>query len=89
MSARSPGAKLDSMPATGEMEIFKQVLLTQMASVLASNRRLQTDLICTRYRMEEQTQEIDHARRDIAALCSAGLVMYTGARRNGRYRFIN
>ena len=46
------------------MDIVKQVLLTQMASVLTANRKLQTDLICTRYRMEEQAQEIDHVRRE-------------------------
>jgi diguanylate cyclase len=61
---RQTAERVDNMQASGEMEIFKQVLLTQMASVLTSNRRLQTDLICTRYRMEEQTQEIDHARRE-------------------------
>ena len=39
-------------------------LLRQMASVLASNQRLQNDLVCTQYRMEEQAQEIDQARRE-------------------------
>jgi diguanylate cyclase len=31
---------------------------------LKSNKRLQSDLLCTRYRLEEQAQEVDHARRE-------------------------
>lgn len=61
---RQTAQHVDSIQATGEMDIVKQVLLTQMASVLTANRKLQTDLICTRYRMEEQAQEIDHVRRE-------------------------
>lgn len=61
---RQTAQHVDSIQASGEMDLVKQVLLTQMASVLTANRKLQTDLICTRYRMEEQTQEIDHVRRE-------------------------
>jgi len=71
---RQTAQHVDRIQASGEMELVKQVLLTQMASVLAANRKLQTDLICTRYRMEEQTQEIDHVRREARtdALTSVG-----------------
>jgi diguanylate cyclase len=46
------------------MESVKQALLGHMVSLLTSNKRLQNDLLCTQYRMEEQAQEIDYARRE-------------------------
>lgn len=55
---------MGKLQLSGEMESVRQALLRQMAVVLASNHRLQNDLVCTRYRMEEQAQEIDQARRE-------------------------
>lgn len=51
---------------------------------VGAGERCRAEDICAYWKVSPKT-----ARRDIAALCSAGLVMYTGARRNGRYRFIN
>jgi diguanylate cyclase len=53
-----------SLQVTGEMETVKQALLGHMAALLASNKRLQDDVVCTRYRVEEQAQEIDAVRRE-------------------------
>jgi len=53
-----------NLRVSGEMDSVRQALLRQMASVLTSNVRLQNDLVCTRYRMEEQAQEIDEVRRE-------------------------
>jgi len=53
-----------SLQVTGEMETVKQALLGHMAALLTSNKRLQEDVVCTRYRLEEQAQEIDDARRE-------------------------
>ncbi len=53
-----------NLRVSGEMESVKQALLGHMVSLLTSNKRLQTDLLCTQYRMEEQAQEIDYARRE-------------------------
>jgi len=53
-----------AMHVSGEMEPVKQTLLEHMVHLLQSNQRLHEDLLCTRYRMEEQAQEIDHARRE-------------------------
>ena len=55
---------VDKLHTTGEMETIKQALLHHMTSLLSSNRHLQEDLVCTRYRLEEQAQEIDHARQE-------------------------
>jgi diguanylate cyclase len=52
------------LQASGEMETVKAALLSHMVSLLASNKRLQSDLLCAQYRMEEQAQEIDHVRRE-------------------------
>lgn len=56
--------QVDDLHATGEMDIIKQVLLRHMRTLLTANRQMQEDLLCTRYRLEEQAQQIDHARRE-------------------------
>lgn len=53
-----------NLQVTEETESIRQALLGQMAAILSSNRRLQNDLVCTQYRVEEQAQEIDKARRE-------------------------
>ena len=52
------------LQVSGEMESVRQALLNHMTALLTSNKRLQQDVVCTRYRLEEQAQEIDHARRE-------------------------
>ncbi|MHC4398933.1 MAG: GGDEF domain-containing protein [Planctomycetota bacterium] len=53
-----------NLPVSGEMKKVKQALMTQIAGILESNGRLQDDLVYARYQMEEQTQQIDQARRE-------------------------
>jgi diguanylate cyclase len=56
------------LDVSGEMKTIKLAILERMSALLTSNMRLQEDLICTRYRLEEQAQEVDsagqEARRD-------------------------
>jgi len=47
---------------TGELKVVQGELLTQITAVLDANQRLEDDLVCTRYRMEEQAQELDRTR---------------------------
>jgi diguanylate cyclase len=61
---RQTAQNVGRMRVSGEMESVKQVLLGQMTSLRSSNQRLQKDLACTRYRMEDQAQEIDRARHE-------------------------
>lgn len=61
---RQTAHDVGNLQVTGEMEIVKNALLTHMVTLLTSNKRLQNDLLCTQYRMEEQAQEIDHVRRE-------------------------
>ena len=56
--------QVNDLHVTGEMDIIKQVLLNRMRTLLTANRQMQEDLLCTRYRLEEQAQQIDHARRE-------------------------
>jgi diguanylate cyclase len=56
--------QVDRIHVTGELETIKQTLVCHMAALLASNKVLQEDLVCTRYRLEEQAQEIDSARQE-------------------------
>jgi len=53
-----------NMQVGPEMQSVKHSLLGQISALVTSNGRLQDDLVCARYRMEEQAQEIDHARRE-------------------------
>lgn len=46
----------------GDYEHIKRSLLNQIATAVESNRRLEHDLVCTRYRLEEQAQELDRTR---------------------------
>jgi diguanylate cyclase len=60
----SVGRTVDDMSTTGEYEYVKRTLLQQIALALESNRRLEHDLVCTRYRLEEQAQELDRTRAE-------------------------
>ena len=61
---REHAQQVDRLHATGEMAAVKQALLGQMTALLNSNTWMQEDLRCTRYRLEEQAVEIDHARKE-------------------------
>ena len=56
--------QVGNLQVTGEMESVKRALLGHMTSLMKSNRRMQDDMVCTQYRLEEQAQEIDHVRRE-------------------------
>ncbi len=60
---KSVGREVNVLPTNdGNYEHVKEVLLQQISSVLEANRRLEHDLVCTRYRLEEQAQELDRTR---------------------------
>jgi diguanylate cyclase len=56
--------EVGSMKVSGEMESVQQILLEHMKILAVSNKRLQNDLTCSRYQLEEQAREIDHIRRE-------------------------
>lgn len=70
----SVGRTVDDLSTSGEYEQIKQTLLAQISTAIESNRRLEQDLVCTRYRLEEQAQELDRTRMEarIDALSGVG-----------------
>jgi diguanylate cyclase len=56
--------EVDRLAVSDEMKTIKYVILERMSALLTSNMHLQEDLICTRYRLEEQAQEIDSVRQE-------------------------
>jgi diguanylate cyclase len=56
--------EVDHLDVSEEMKTIKQAILQRMSALLTSNMHLQEDLICTRYRLEEQAQEVDTARQE-------------------------
>jgi len=61
---RQTAQDVGNLKVGGEFDSVKQALLDHMIGLLSSNKRLQNDLLCARYRMEEQAEEIDHVRRE-------------------------
>jgi diguanylate cyclase len=61
---RQTAQDVGNLAVDGDLKIVKQALLDHLIAVLSSNKRLQNVLLCARYRMEDQAQEIDHARRE-------------------------
>lgn len=58
------GRTVGDLSANGAYEQIKQTLLTQISTAIESNRKLENDLVCTRYRLEEQAQELDRTRME-------------------------
>ncbi len=56
--------EVDRLTVNDEMKTIKGAILERMSALLTSNMHLQEDLICTRYRLEEQAQEIDTVRKE-------------------------
>jgi diguanylate cyclase len=58
------GRTVGDLHLSGELEQVQSSLLGQIAAVLEANQRLEDDLVCTKYRLEEQAQELDRTRRE-------------------------
>ncbi len=61
---RENAQQVQDLETPSEMDVVRQALLGHMTTLLQVNHTLQRDLTCTRYRLEEQAQQIDHARRE-------------------------
>jgi diguanylate cyclase len=59
---RTVGHEVSAISSPQDYESVKSVLLQQITEVIESNRRLEHDLVYTRYRLEEQAQELDRTR---------------------------
>jgi len=61
---RKTAVDVENMQTSGEMESIQHLLLEHMKVLLTSNQRLQSDLLSSRYQMEEQARQIDDIRRE-------------------------
>lgn len=55
---------VSDIDTAGHLEAIQAALLTQISAVLESNRRMEDDLVVTRYQLEEQAQELDKTRSE-------------------------
>jgi diguanylate cyclase len=60
-------------PGDSDWEAVQTALLTKIAEVLQSNRRMEDDLVLTRYRLEQQAQELDRTRVEARTDSLSGL----------------
>ena len=50
------------LTVSDDFEEIQTILISQISSVIASNKHLEDDLVCTRYQLEQQAQELDLTR---------------------------
>ncbi len=67
------GRTVGDLHLSGELEQVQSSLLGQIAAVLEANQRLEDDLVCTKYRLEEQAQELDRTRREARTDALSGI----------------
>lgn len=60
---RRVGRHVGDLPTSGELAPLQRMLLDQVIALLKSNQRLEDDLLCARYQIEEQAQDLDRTRR--------------------------
>jgi diguanylate cyclase len=60
----SVGQTVCDMDVGNTFATVQRTLLGHIADVIESNRKLEDDLVVTRYRLEEQAQELDRTRRE-------------------------
>lgn len=56
--------EVDRIQVSGKLDVVKQKLMKRLTAILDANQQLQEDLLCTRYRLQEQAVEIDRATRE-------------------------
>ncbi|MDB4539979.1 GGDEF domain-containing protein, partial [Saprospiraceae bacterium] len=66
--------ELASMPQNTDFEDFHVALMSNITQVVHSNRRLENDLVLSKYALEQQAQEIDLTRKEARTdvLCGIG-----------------
>jgi diguanylate cyclase len=58
------GRAVSDLEATGKSGEIRSTLLDQIESVVTSNKKLEHDLYCARYSLEQQAEELDRTRRE-------------------------
>lgn len=55
---------MDELPASGDLDQVRQLLVSQISSLLESNQRLEEDLEYANCRLEAQAEELDRTRQE-------------------------
>ena len=58
------GREVGGLQLSGEFEQVQHTLVAKISAVIQSNQRLEDDLVCTRYQLETQAQELDRTRHE-------------------------
>lgn len=64
---------VSNLHAPGDFDNIQSLILDQINAVEASNKRLEDDLVVTRYQFEEQAQELDRTRVEARTDALSGL----------------
>ena len=71
---QSAKAELESMETDETLDVLQTALMSNISRVVESNRRLENDLVVSKYQLESQAQELDRTRKEARtdALCNVG-----------------
>ena len=71
---QSAKLELESLDREEQLDDLQTALVSNIARVVQSNRKLENDLVVSRYKLENQAQELDRSRREARtdALCDIG-----------------
>jgi diguanylate cyclase len=58
------GRTVSDISTSAETTQIQQTLLVKISEVIKSNQKLEDDLVCARYTLEHQAQELDRTRRE-------------------------
>jgi len=66
--------EIATMESDQNIANLQKTLLTNISSVVESNRKLENDLVVSKYKLESQAQELDRSRKEARtdALCGVG-----------------
>lgn len=54
----------DASVQGGDLEPIQEILIDKIAEVVAANKKLEDDLVVTKYRLDEQAQMLDNTRKE-------------------------
>ncbi len=71
---QSAKQELESMDNDESLDVLQTALMSNISRVVESNRRLENDLVVSKYKLESQAQELDRTRKEARtdALCNVG-----------------
>ena len=59
------GRSVDSLPESSDVSQVRDLLLDHIKDVISSNKRLEDDLVCARYTLRQQEQELGKTREEV------------------------